>query len=149
MLAVRFTNPSPSTGAVRRLTLRNDIDEIPKLHALIQSIAQETDMDHALAMSLNLALEEAVSNVMLYAYPAGSPGQVDIEAAVLDDRIDFRVSDSGVPFDPTVASDPDLAADLKDRPIGGLGIFLVKRIMDDVSYTWEDGKNILTMTKKR
>ena len=149
MLAVRFTNPSPSTGAVRRLTLRNDIDEIPKLHALIQSIADETDMDHALAMSLNLALEEAVSNVMLYAYPAGSPGQVDIEAAVLDDRIDFRVSDSGVPFDPTVASDPDLAADLKDRPIGGLGIFLVKRIMDDVSYTWEDGKNILTMTKKR
>ena len=54
-----------------------------------------------------------------------------------------------MPFDPTVASDPDLAADLKDRPIGGLGIFLVKRIMDDVSYTWEDGKNILTMTKKR
>jgi sigma-B regulation protein RsbU (phosphoserine phosphatase) len=149
MLAVRFTNPSPSTGAVRRLTLRNDIDEIPKLHALIQSIAQETDMDHALAMSLNLALEEAVSNVMLYAYPAGSPGQVDIEAAVLDDRIDFRVSDSGVPFDPTVASDPDLAADLKDRPIGGLGIFLVKRIMDEVSYTREDGRNILTMTKKR
>ena len=149
MLAVRFTNPSPSTGDVRRLTLRNDIDEIPKLHALIQSIAEETDMDHALAMSLNLALEEAVSNVMLYAYPAGSPGQVDIEAAVLDDRIDFRVSDSGVPFDPTVASDPDLAADLKDRPIGGLGIFLVKRIMDDVSYTWENGRNILTMTKKR
>ena len=149
MLAVRFTNPSPSTGDVRRLTLRNDIDEIPKLHALIQSIAEETDMDHALAMSLNLALEEAVSNVMLYAYPAGSPGQVDIEAAVLDDRIDFRVSDSGVPFDPTVASDPDLAADLKDRPIGGLGIFLVKRIMDEVSYTWENGRNILTMTKKR
>ena len=149
MLAVRFTNPSPSTGDVRRLTLRNDIDEIPKLHALIQSIAEETDMDHALAMSLNLALEEAVSNVMLYAYPAGSPGRVDIEAVVLDDRIDFRVSDCGVPFDPTVASDPDLAADLKDRPIGGLGIFLVKRIMDEVSYTWENGRNILTMIKKR
>ena len=149
MLAVRFTNPSPSAGTVRHLTLHNDIDEIPKLHALIQSIAGETDMDHALAMSLNLALEEVVSNVMLYAYPAGSQGRVDIEAAVRDDRIDFRVSDSGIPFDPTAASDPDLTADLKDRPIGGLGIFLVKRIMDDVSYTWEDGLNILTMTKKR
>ena len=149
MLAVRFTNPSPSNGSVRHLTLRNDIDEIPRLHALIQSIAEETDMDHALAMSLNLALEEAVSNVMLYAYPEGSQGVVDIEAAVRDDRIDFSVSDSGVPFDPTAAADPDLAADLKDRPIGGLGIFLVKRIMDEVTYTRKGDKNILSMTKKR
>ena len=149
MLAVRFTNPSPSNGSVRHLTLRNDIDEIPRLHALIQSVSEETDMDHALAMSLNLALEEAVSNVMLYAYPDGSPGRVDIDVAVRDDRIDFRVSDCGVPFDPTAAADPDLAADLKDRPIGGLGIFLVKRIMDQVSYARKDGKNILSMTKKR
>ena len=149
MLVVRFTNPSPSTGTVWRLALRNDIDEIPRLHALIQSIAEETDMDHALAMSLNLALEEAVSNVMLYAYPEGLQGVVDIEAAVRDDRIDFSVSDSGVPFDPTAAADPDLAADLKDRPIGGLGIFLVKRIMDEVTYTRKGDKNILSMTKKR
>ena len=149
MLAIRFTNPAPSTGAVRRLTLSNDIDEIPRLHTLIQGIAEETDMDHALAMSLNLALEEVVSNVMLYAYPAGSKGQVDIEATIRDDRIDFRVSDSGFPFDPTLASDPDVAADLKDRPIGGLGIYLVKRIMDDVSYARKGDKNILSMTKKR
>ena len=106
-------------------------------------------LDHAQAMSLNLALEEAVSNVMLYAYPAGSEGRVDIETVIRDDRIDFRVIDSGVPFDPTAASDPDLAVDLKDRPIGGLGIYLVKRIMDEVSYTRQDGKNILSMTKKR
>ena len=149
MLCIRFTNPSPAIGDVRRLTLQNDIDEIPRLHALIQSIAGETGMDHALAMSLNLALEEVVSNVMLYAYPAGSEGRVDIEAAIRDDRIDFRVSDSGVPFDPTVAAGPDISAELKDRPIGGLGIYLVKRIMDDVSYTRENGKNILSMTKKR
>ena len=149
MLAIRFTNPAPSTGTVRRLTLHNDIDEIPRLHALIQSIAEETDMDHVLAMSLNLALEEAVSNVMLYAYPAGSKGQVVIEADVRDDHLVFRVIDSGVPFDPTLASEPDLAADLKDRPIGGLGIYLVKRIMDQVSYARKNGKNILSMTKKR
>ena len=149
MLAVRFTNPSPSSSKRRRLKLRNDIDEIPRLHALIETIADETGMDHALAMSLNLALEEAVSNVMLYAYPAGSEGRVDIETVIRDDRIDFRVIDSGVPFDPTAASDPDLAVDLKDRPIGGLGIYLVKRIMDEVSYARQDGKNILSMTKKR
>ena len=72
-----------------------------------------------------------------------------IEADVRDDHLVFRVIDSGVPFDPTLASEPDLAADLKDRPIGGLGIYLVKRIMDQVSYARKNGKNILSMTKKR
>ena len=149
MLAIRFTNPHPATGAMWHLILRNDIDEIPRLHAMIQGIAEEANMDHALAMSLNLALEEVVSNVMLYAYPVGSEGRVDIQATVRDDRVDFRVSDSGVPFDPTAAADPDLTVELKDRPIGGLGIYLVKRIMDEVSYAWENGQNILSMSKKR
>ena len=149
MLVVRFTNPSPASGSVRRLKLRNDIDEIPRLHGFIQTLSDDINLDHAQAMSLNLALEEAVSNVMLYAYPEGTEGQVEVEAAILGDRLEFKVSDSGVAFDPTVARAPDLAADLKDRPIGGLGIFLVKRIMDQVTYTRENGKNILSMTKKR
>ena len=149
MLVVRFTNPSPASGSVRRLKLRNDINEIPRLHGFIQTLSDDINLDHAQAMSLNLALEEAVSNVMLYAYPEGTEGQVEVEAAILDDRLEFKVSDSGVAFDPTVARAPDLAADLKDRPIGGLGIFLVKRIMDQVTYTRENGKNILSMTKKR
>jgi len=149
MLVVRFTNPSPASGSVRRLKLRNDIDEIPRLHGFIQTLSDDINLDHAQAMSLNLALEEAVSNVMLYAYPEGTEGQVEVEAAILDDRLEFKVSDSGVAFDPTVARAPDLTADLKDRPIGGLGIFLVKRIMDQVTYTRENGKNILSMTKKR
>ena len=74
---------------------------------------------------------------------------MDIGAVVREDRIDFTVSDSGVPFDPTDAPEPDLSADLKDRPVGGLGIYLVKRIMDEVSYARKNGKNILSMTKKR
>ena len=149
MLYVRFTNPSPSTGADRHLTLHNDIDEIPRLQAFMQSIAEETGIGHALSMSLNLALEEAVSNVMLYAYPPDTEGLVNVTAHIGEDRLDFRISDNGIPFDPTVAADPDLAADVKDRPIGGLGIFLVKHIMDEVSYRRENGKNILSMTKKR
>ena len=149
MLYVRFTNPSPAAGADRHLTLHNDIEEIPRLQTFMQSIADETGIGHALAMSLNLALEEAVSNVMLYAYPPDTEGLVYVLAHIGEDRIDFRVSDNGIPFDPTVAAEPDLTADVKDRPIGGLGIFLVKRIMDKVSYSRENGKNILSMTKKR
>jgi sigma-B regulation protein RsbU (phosphoserine phosphatase) len=149
MLAIRFTNPAPSACWERRLCLTNDIVEIPRLHQFMQAVAEQADLDHALATNLNLALEEAVSNVMLYAYPTGTTGQVDIDAAVLEDRIDFTVSDSGVPFDPTASADPDLTADVRDRPVGGLGIYLVKRIMDHVSYAREGGKNILKMTKIR
>ena len=149
MLALRFTNPSPDTGANRLLTLHNDIEEIPRLQAFMQSIAEEAGLGHALAMSLNLALEEAVSNVMLYAYPPDTDGQVYVKATLGNDRLVFQVSDKGIPFDPTVAADPDLEVGVEDRPIGGLGIYLVKHIMDEVSYRRENGMNILLMTKKR
>ena len=148
MLAVRYTNPSLSDSWERRVTL-HDVSEIPKLQRFMQAVSEHADLGHALSLNLNLALEEAVSNVLLYAYPGEADQKVEIKAMVHEDRIDFTVSDSGIPFDPTVKPDPDLTADLKDRPIGGLGIFLVKRIMDEVSYRRENGKNILSMTKKR
>ena len=149
MLVVRFTNPSPNQGSERHLILHNDIREIPQLAAFMETIATETKMDSSLAMSMNLALEEAVSNVILYAYPKGSDGLVDIEAFIREDRLDFIITDSGVPFDPTTVADPDVTLDVKDRPVGGLGIYLVKSIMDHVSYARVEGKNILSMTKKR
>ena len=149
MLVVRFTNPSPNSGSERHLILHNDIREIPQLAAFMETIAAETKMDSSLAMSMNLALEEAVSNVILYAYPKGSDGLVDIEAYIREDRLDFIITDSGVPFDPTSVADPDVTLDVKDRPVGGLGIYLVKSIMDHVSYARQEGKNILSMTKKR
>ena len=148
MLAVRYVNPNTSAGWERFVSL-HDISEMPRLHRFVRAISEHAGLDDALAMSLNLALEEAVSNVLLYAYPAGTEPHADIDGVVWEDRIDFTISDDGVPFDPTAAPEPDLSADLKDRPIGGLGIYLVKRIMDQVAYTRADGKNILKMTKKR
>ena len=149
ILAFRFMNPTPFAGTDRHLTLLNDISDIPRLHEFMQGITDETGMGHPLSMSLNLALEEAVSNVMLYAYPAGTEGQVDIDAHIREDCFEFVISDSGTPFDPTETAAPDLELDVAQRPVGGLGIYLVKRIMDSVSYRYENGKNILTMIKKR
>ena len=148
MVVVRFTNPAPSSGAERHLILHNDISQIPQLAEFMEVISEETKMDQGLAMSLNLALEEAVTNVILYAYPEGSDGLVDVEAIIWRDHIDFIISDAGMPFDPTAAAPPDLTLDVMDRPIGGLGIYLVKTIMDQVAYERKDGKNILSMTKK-
>ena len=131
----------------RHLTLHNDIGEIPQLAAFIDETAEEAGIDMAVAMSLNLAMEEAVVNVMNYAYPAGTVGTIDIDAECADGLLTFVISDSGTPFDPTQAGDPDVTLQAEDRAIGGLGIFLVRQIMDHIEYQYRDGKNILSLTK--
>ncbi|MBR1549189.1 MAG: ATP-binding protein [Bacteroidales bacterium] len=131
----------------RHLTLHNDIQEVPLLASFIDEVAEACGIDMALTMSLNLAMEEAVVNVMNYAYPKDTVGNVDIDAEFADGRLTFVLSDSGTPFDPTQAGTPDLTLEAEDRPIGGLGIFLVRQIMDHVDYQYSDGKNILTLSK--
>lgn len=149
MLYIRFMNNHLADETERHLILHNDIQQIPQLASFVEAVAELAQLDVALTMSLNLALEEAVSNVIMYAYPQGSDGLVDVEAVVRKDELEFIVSDNGVAFDPTAAPEADVTLDVDERPIGGLGIFLVKNIMDRVSYTRsDDGKNILSMTKK-
>jgi anti-sigma regulatory factor (Ser/Thr protein kinase) len=131
----------------KSLVLSNDIRQIPELAAFVEALAEETSLDPALAMSLNLALEEAVTNVMMYAYPAGVTGQVELDVEAEAGRLVFQLRDAGVPFDPTAAPDADISLSLEERPIGGLGIFLVRQIMDSVTYVRKGDKNILTLTK--
>ncbi len=131
----------------KTLVLQNDIRQIPELAVFVDGLAEEMSLDPSLAMGLNLALEEAVTNVMMYAYPAGESGTVEIEVDAREDRMVFRLTDAGVPFDPTAAPAADITLGVEERPIGGLGIFLVRQIMDSVVYERRDGRNILTLTK--
>ena len=102
----------------------------------------------SMSMSLNLALEEAVTNVMLYAYPAETRGKVKIVCRKRKQGdLSFSIIDSGKPFDPTLVKEADITLGVEERPIGGLGIFLVKEIMDQVSYKHVNGKNMLTLVK--
>ena len=130
-----------------RLLLHNDIRQIPQLAGFVAAAGRSKKLDKDLVTSLNLALEEAVTNVMLYAYPKDVDGLVDVESVVGEDSIKFIVSDNGKPFDPTAAPDADTVSSVEDRPIGGLGIHLVRSIMDEVSYERTEGKNVLTMIK--
>ena len=149
MLYIRFMNSLKSEEMERHLILHNDIQQIPQLAEFVEAVADLAHLDVGLTMSLNLALEEAVSNVIMYAYPKGSDGLVELEAIIRKDSMLFILSDNGTPFDPTAVPEADITLDVEDRPIGGLGIFLVRNIMDEVKYTRsDDGKNILSMTKK-
>ena len=99
-------------------------------------------------MSLNLALEEAVVNVMEYAYPSGTHGHVSIEAQSNDVRLKFTIIDCGKPFDPTVQSAADTTLPAKERKIGGLGIHIIRQNMDSINYERINGHNVLTLRKK-
>ena len=135
------------TGMGYHLTLKNDIDQIELLAGFMDRVAEENDLDPGLAMQINLAIEEATTNVIMYAYPEGTEGEIDLGASRQGDKLIFTLADTGTPFDPTAAPEADTSASLEDRPIGGLGIHLVQTIMDVVSYKRAEGKNVLTMTK--
>lgn len=148
MLFIHYLNEKTPDMSERHLILHNDIQQIPQLAEFVETIAEEKRLDQSLAMGLNLALEEAVTNVILYAYPEGSDGLVEVEAIIRKKSLDFIITDSGIPFDPTAMPDTDTSLGVEERQIGGLGIYLVRNIMDSVSYERVDGKNILSMTKK-
>ena len=151
----RFVNGAPQSDdltmmAIRyqseALVMRNDIQQIPTLAEWMEGL----DIPAELNMPLNLALEEAVSNVMLYAYPEQS-GQVFVECTrhyrEQTEQIVFTISDRGIPFDPTQHAEADISLSAEEREIGGLGIHLVRQIMDEVRYAREENKNILTLIK--
>ena len=130
------------------ITLPNDIEKVPELHDFVNNIAEDAELDPTLSMSIDLAIEEAVVNVMNYAYPQGTKGTVNIVGTIEDNWLQFVITDTGIPFDPTVQEDADTTLSAEDRPIGGLGIFMVRQIMDSVSYERTEGKNVLTLKKK-
>ena len=133
--------------ASRRLTLHNDIQQVSLLPAFIREVTEGKNLSPELTNNINLALEEAVTNVILYAYPEGTDGVAEIEAKAYGNTLTFILSDRGQPFDPTAREEVDITAGVDDRPVGGLGIHLVRSIMDSVRYERRDGKNILTLTK--
>ena len=147
MLIIHYLNETKPDTSERHLLIHNDIQQIPQLADFVETIAEEKHLDHSLTLSLNLALEEAVTNVIMYAYPEGTDGLVDIEAILRDDSLSFVISDSGQSFDPTAQPEADTSLDVEERQVGGLGIYLVRSIMDNVSYERNGGKNILSMTK--
>lgn len=104
--------------------------------------------DESLQFKIRLSVEEAVENVVRYAYDGGI-GWLEVGTALDKDRLTLTIElrDAGTPFNPLDKEDPDINAAAEDRPIGGLGIFLCKQMMDDIHYQYIDGCNVLTMHK--
>ena len=132
----------------KKLVLKNEISEINKLAIFIEELGEELNLAPDLVFNLNLVLEEAVSNVILYAYPKEEQQEVALTAMMSDNNLVFVLTDSGKEFDPTQAPDADVTLSAEERQIGGLGIFLIRQIMNKVEYQRLDGKNVLTLGKQ-
>ena len=121
-----------------------------KSSEIIEFLMASPDMpsDEALRFKLRLSIEEAVENVVRYAYDGGI-GWLEVGTSLDHDTLGLTIElrDAGVPFNPLELPEPDTAAKAEDREIGGLGIYLCKKLMDHISYRYEDGNNILTMKK--
>lgn len=132
----------------KQLILQNDISEISRLAIFIDEIAEELSLPADLTFNLNLVLEEAVSNVIRYAYPTDVKNDISLTARLTDNNLIFTLTDSGEEFDPTQVPDADVTLSAEDRNIGGLGIFLIRNIMNRVEYQRIEGRNIFTLTKE-
>jgi sigma-B regulation protein RsbU (phosphoserine phosphatase) len=148
MLALRYNGKCSASIFQSSLTLACDTSQTERLGEWMEMVCEQAGFDAATSTKLNIAVEEAVVNVMNYAYPADSPGEVRIDASVADGKLVLTISDWGQPFDPTAVEPVDTSLDADDRPIGGLGIHLIRRYTDSLSYERRDDMNVLTMVKR-
>lgn len=142
LLAIRYLSTK------EQLTLTNDIQELERLEPFLENFFNRNNLDVTLLPSVNLALEEALANVIMYAYPKGVQGEVTLSTNIKGEDILMEIKDKGAPFDPLQQQQANLDVPLEERQIGGLGIHLIKEIMDGVEYARADGKNVLKMRKK-
>lgn len=134
---------------MKELTVDAVLENIPSVTAFIDGQLEALDCSIKAQMQIDVAIDELFSNIARYAYPDG-PGKatVGIEFDEENRMCSVVFSDEGIPFDPLAQQAPDTSLPLMDRPVGGLGIFLVKKTMDAVEYRHENGRNILTIRKR-
>jgi len=128
---------------------RAEISEFTKIIEDLENQLESAGVSVKVISQISVACDEIFTNVSSYAYESGN-GNIEISTEVLDNplRVEIEFKDSGVPFNPLEMEDPDVTLSAEERKIGGLGIFMVRKMMDDVKYKYADGKNILTIMKK-
>jgi sigma-B regulation protein RsbU (phosphoserine phosphatase) len=147
MMAIHYNRRDEEIVLQEELKLKNDVHGVPELNDFVKRIVEKLEIGAPLDKHLRLAVEEAVVNVMNYAYPLDIEGEIRVKATSDGHTIKFFIIDSGVAFDPTEAEKADTTLSAEDRPIGGLGILLVRQLMDSINYERVDGQNILTLIK--
>ena len=139
--------PNPPPG-VLSIVVANERREIPRIGERLAEFGDACGLSADDIASVNLAIDELISNVINHAYDDTEKHHIQLTVSVEGDLLTLSIDDEGKAFNPIEAPMPDLDLPIEKRPIGGLGIFLVKSMADTLEYRRERGHNILTMTKK-
>ncbi|MDD1702895.1 MAG: ATP-binding protein, partial [Methanoregula sp.] len=121
---------------------------IPKVSFELEQCMRSFGFSDEQVLDIQLAVEEAITNSIVHGY-AGGTGTLGIRCRAGPEEVTVEISDNAPPFDPLDVPDPDISADIREREIGGLGVFLIKKVTDRATYRYENAQNILTLVKKK
>ncbi len=132
----------------KTLKLYNKISELETIQLCLDELVEKWNVPAALGMTLNLVIEEAFTNVVNYAYDDSDEHSIEVVFEMQSKILSISLIDDGIAYDPTQNATPDLSLSVEERSIGGLGVYLIKSMMDEVAYERKAGKNILLMRKR-
>lgn len=129
-------------------TLSNSLSELDTLRERLEELGEACGFSPKSLFETNLVLDELVTNVISYGFPQGGDHCLEVDLRVEDDTLFAVLSDDGKPFDPRQSPDPDMSCPLEDRPIGGLGIHLVRKFVESLDYERTGGRNVLRFKRR-
>lgn len=133
---------------MKELTIDAVIENVAVVTAFVDEQLEQLDCPMKAQMQVDIAIDELFGNIAHYAYnPETGPATVRVEVTENPLAVVITFIDNGVPYDPLTQADPDVTLSAEEREIGGLGIYMVKKSMDDISYEYKDGQNILKIKK--
>jgi len=133
---------------MKELTINATVENIPAVTAFVDEQLEAFDCPMKAQMQIDIAIDELFSNIAYYAYnPDVGPATVRVEVVEDPMAVVITFIDNGVPYDPLAREDPDTTLSAEERDLGGLGIYMVKKSMDEVTYEYKDGQNILKIKK--
>jgi anti-sigma regulatory factor (Ser/Thr protein kinase) len=149
ILAIRFIGGG-DTPRVMEIRFTNDLEDIVRVNQAFEEFAQVEGLPDRVRRSIKLVFDELLNNIIRYAFTDDDGGVHDLEVRVesTSAEISITISDDGRPFDPFALEAPDTSLPIEEREIGGLGIHLVRQLMDEVSYVRRDDRNVVALTKR-
>jgi anti-sigma regulatory factor (Ser/Thr protein kinase) len=132
---------------IKKIRVQNQLNELESINQYLEELAGVWDLSIPLTMTLTLVLEEAFTNIINYGYQDDKSHEIELVFEKQNNRLFISLIDDGVPYDPTLTAEPDINLPSEEREIGGLGVFLIRKMMDKVSYQRLEGYNVLKMEK--
>ncbi len=129
------------------IILKNKFDELSKMSESVNSFAETNSLNDEIKHDIKLALDEIITNIISYAFDDDNEHEISVKICIDNNKLSINIEDDGKPFDPLEYPPPDTTKPLEERDIGGLGVFFVRELMDEIEYKRKENKNILTITK--